>query len=552
MFSTAFCHAFLSPLSRVPLAVAWTLLLSSISFAQPPHRDGYEVAWFDEFDQPELNNALWTAADREKPTNNSQQDYLPSQVSIADGKLIITAENKPSRGLPYRSGLVTSTALQKHGRWEVRAKLPRSMGMWPAIWLLADVRWPSGGEIDIMENRGNEPLMVSSAFHYGTNPPYKHSFVLEEHTTKQDGQDVNFHEGWHSYSCEWTPMQVQFYVDDELHWTLRDDDVDGFLSQHVQPMRLVINAAVGGDFLDNPDETTVWPQTMEIDHVYAYTLLANADDAATLKKGHADVRVMSFNLRYGAADDGENEWNKRKPLLAETIESFQPDLLGVQETLDFQANYLQERLPEFTYVGRSRDRNPVGGEQCGILFRSDRFFKLVEGYFWLSQTPDRPGSQGWDAAYPRMATWLKLWDRETRASFYVLNTHFDHVGETARAESATLVRKFLAELPPDSDIIVMGDFNTGENSTPYETLFNTRENDLPLADTFRVSNPKPGSGEGTFNGFKGIDTGDRIDWIGASKSFQTKSAAIVKASRDGHYPSDHFPVTAVLTFAPAE
>ena len=531
------------------LAVVWILLLSSISFAQPPQRDGYEVAWFDEFDRPELNTKLWTPADRKKTTNNSQQDYLPGQISIADGKLVINVENKPSRGLPFRSGLVTSTALQKHGRWEVRAKLPRSTGMWPAIWLLADVRWPSGGEIDIMENRGDQPTTVSSAFHFGTNPPYKHSFLLEEHSVVANGKSVNFQEDWHTYACEWAPTHVRFFVDDELHWTLQDDDVDGFLSQHVEPMRLVINTAVGGDFLDNPDDTTVWPQKMEIDYVHVYKSTAMHEEKAAPVIEQTDIRVMSFNLRYGAAKDGDNEWDLRKSLLADTINAFQPDLLGVQETLDFQASFLKERFPEFTYIGRSRDQNPVGGEQCGILFRSDRFHKLVEGYFWLSQTPDRPGSQSWDAAYPRMATWIKLWDRENRRSFYVLNTHFDHVGEQARAESATLIRKFLDELPPDNDFIVMGDFNTGEKSTPYKTLFIAEDNNARLVDTFRVANPTASSAEGTFNGFKGTDTGDRIDWIGASRNLLTQTATIDKTSRDGRYPSDHFPISAVLRFA---
>ena len=265
-----------------------------------------------------------------------------------------------------------------------------------------------------------------------------------------------------------------------------------------------------------------------------------------------DIRVMSFNLRYGAAKDGENHWNKRKAMVAETIGAFRPDLLGVQESLDFQAGYLREQFPELTYVGRSRDKNPVGGEQCGILFRSDRFYKLIEGYFWLSATPDQPGSKGWDSAYPRMATWVKLWDRENRRSLYVLNTHFDHVGETARAESAKLIHQFLDQLPEESPVIVTGDFNTGEGSAPYQTLFSATDSKSSLVDTFRFHVPTLGKNEGTFNGFKGTDTDDRIDWIGVSDDFETLTAAIDKTARDGRYPSDHFPVTAVLKFAPAK
>jgi beta-glucanase (GH16 family) len=155
------------------------------ALAQPVARSGYEVAWFDEFNSTSLNTSLWTAADTNPTTNNSQQDYLPSQVSVTSGNLVITSENIASRGLPCRSGLVRSTALQKYGRWDVRAKLPTSTGMWPAIWLLADASWPSDGEIDIMENRGDQPNLTSNVFHYGTNPPFNHDFVYNEQTSVQ-------------------------------------------------------------------------------------------------------------------------------------------------------------------------------------------------------------------------------------------------------------------------------------------------------------------------------------------------------------------------------
>lgn len=243
--------------------------LASVS-AQPPERSGYKAAWFDDFQGDSLDTTLWTPSNTNVPTNNSLQDYLPDLVTVSGGNLVITSENIPSRGLPYRSGLVTSTALQKYGRWDVRAKLPTSMGMWPAIWLLADAAWPSEGEIDIMENRGNEPLMTSSAFHWGSNNPYQHSFLDFSQTMMRNGSDVNFHDGFHTYSVEWDPKQIRFYVDDVHHWTVRDRDVDGFLTNNVGPMRLIINTAVGGEYLQNPDDSTIWPQSFEVDFVHAY------------------------------------------------------------------------------------------------------------------------------------------------------------------------------------------------------------------------------------------------------------------------------------------
>ena len=546
-------------LACILLAFSCVTAMPHASLAQSPDRPGYKVAWFDEFEKPELDQSLWTALDKKKPTNNSRQDYLPKQVSIANGKLVITSVNQESRGLPYLSGLITSKKLQKYGRWDVRAKLPESTGMWPAIWLLPDEPWPTAGEIDIMENRGNQPTIVSSAIHYGTRNPWKHDYLDHECVRKVDGVDVNFHSGWHLYSCEWEPTVVRFYVDNKLHWTVRDDETGGFLSKNMGPMRVIINTAVGGDFLDNPNETTVWPQKFEIDYVHAYARVEDADanaavvDAVVVEAANAGadrtLRVMSFNLRYGLAKDGDNQWERRKDLVVETIATFDPDLLGVQESLEFQAAYVGGKLPGYQYVGRSRDSKANGGEQCGIFIRAGRFDKLGEGHFWLSESPDEPGSQGWDSAYPRMATWVKLWDRRNRQSLFLLNTHFDHIGKTARLESAKLIERFVAELPGHPTVIITGDFNSGENSKPYQALFSADSNGRTLIDTYRSYVPTTRDQEGTFHAFSGDQSGQRIDWIGATKNLSVEAAAIVSTASDNRYPSDHFPVTAVLNFA---
>ena len=249
---------------------------SNTAFAQPPTRSGYDVAWFDEFDGNSLDTSRWIAGNTNVPTNFSRQDYLPSQVTVSNGSLRILSENVPSRGLPYRSGLVETRNYQKYGRWDIRAKLPTSTGMWPAIWLLSDTNaapWPSEGEIDIMENRGNQPNLTSSAFHYGINDgtTFEHNFQYEEQTAVHDSSAVNYHDSFHTYSIEWDPTQIRFYVDDVHHYTIRDSDVGGFMTNDVGEMRLILNTAIGGTFLDNPDGSTVWPQEFEIDYVHAYT-----------------------------------------------------------------------------------------------------------------------------------------------------------------------------------------------------------------------------------------------------------------------------------------
>lgn len=261
----------------------------------------------------------------------------------------------------------------------------------------------------------------------------------------------------------------------------------------------------------------------------------------------SSIKAMSFNIRLGVAKDGANHWNKRKDFVVKAIRNYDADFIGTQETWDFQAKYLAENLDGYTYVGRSR-QNDNRGEECGILFKTSRFDKLIEGHFWLSETPDKPGSKSWDSSLPRMATWLKLWDRTNERSLYVLNTHFDHRGKVARAEGAALIRKFIESLPKDSQVIVTGDFNAAEASKPYNALFADAPNKSPVVDTFRVMNPKMEGNEGTFNGFKGQSSGARIDWIAATRSLKITSAAIDRTSFENRYPSDHYPVVAELEF----
>ncbi|TWT86204.1 Beta-glucanase precursor [Pseudobythopirellula maris] len=232
----------------------------------------WSLAWEDGFES--FDSGRWNAATSYRPTNNSLHAYLPSQVSVDAGELVIISENEPAGSLLYRSGLIESRSAQRYGRWEVRAKLPVSTGMWPAIWLLPDTSahpWPSGGEIDIMENRGNQPTRTSSAFHYGTNPPYFHDYVYsEQQTATISGQTTRYDQGFHTYAVDWTPSYLRFYVDGVNHYTVHDEDIGGFLSGSTQPMRLVINTAVGGDFLPNPNASTVWPQEFRVDSVRVF------------------------------------------------------------------------------------------------------------------------------------------------------------------------------------------------------------------------------------------------------------------------------------------
>jgi endonuclease/exonuclease/phosphatase family metal-dependent hydrolase len=259
------------------------------------------------------------------------------------------------------------------------------------------------------------------------------------------------------------------------------------------------------------------------------------------------LRVMSFNVRLGVADDGDNSWEHRKGLLAKTVQDFDPDLLGTQETWDFQAKYLLDRLPGRAYVGWDRQPGSDDGEQCGILYRTARFEKLDAGQFWLSEAPEVPGSKSWDSSLPRVVTWVELRDR-TRpgGTFVFFNTHFDHRGSDARRESARLLRRRLGALGPDAAWILTGDFNCAEASPPYQILVRAGGGGLRVVDSYRTVHPRRSDDEGTFGAFRGNRSGGRIDWVLHSVGFDTVSAAIDRSHEGGRYPSDHYPVTAVL------
>lgn len=290
--------------------------------------------------------------------------------------------------------------------------------------------------------------------------------------------------------------------------------------------------------------------TLSLSLMLPFHQFETAASGRQTKTESSDIRVMSFNIRYGTANDGENHWEKRREFLVETIKAYDPDLLGTQETLGFQRDFIADRLPGYEKLGVGRDDGAERGEMTALFFRRSRFEKLDGGHFWLSEMPDQPGSKSWDTSLTRMATWVKLRDRQkpTAPPIVFMNTHFDHRGTQARLESARMLRARAEELIKSNRVILTGDFNAGEASEPYAALFGSRdERRSPLVDSYRMAHPAASPNEGTFSGFKPEPTGgQRIDWIGVSRDWKVISAAIDRTSRDGRSPSDHFPVTAVL------
>jgi endonuclease/exonuclease/phosphatase family metal-dependent hydrolase len=255
-----------------------------------------------------------------------------------------------------------------------------------------------------------------------------------------------------------------------------------------------------------------------------------------------DVRVMSFNVRYGTANDGKDAWPKRRELVVQTIRKFAPDLLGTQEMLPFQAEYIGQQLNSYQYIGWSRDES-ANGEQCGIFVRTERFEVLGSGQFWLSERPEEKFSKSWDSSLPRVATWVRVRDKSVGGSpFLFVNTHFDHRGEEARRQSALLLQERLPKIAEGQAIVMTGDFNCGEESDPYRELLQGHL----FQDTYRKMEATRTDTEGTFHGFTGKPGAERIDWILVTGVWQVQSAMIDQTMESGRFPSDHFPVSAVL------
>ena len=254
--------------------------------------------------------------------------------------------------------------------------------------------------------------------------------------------------------------------------------------------------------------------------------------------------IMTFNIRYGTANDGENSWPKRKDILFDVIAQHKPDILGVQEALDFQLQQLSGKFPYFRESGAGRDDGIHAGEHSAIFFDSTKFKLLQEETFWFSETPQQPGSMSWGAHFARICSWLELKDIFSGRHIFIFNNHWDHESQQSRDNSAGLLLEKISSLHiAEAPVIVMGDFNAGEDNPAIRQLLSQPE--VKLSDSFRFLHPQEKE-VGTFNGFKGSGDGPKIDAILVSPQFNILHAGIVRTNKDGAYPSDHFPVTATL------
>lgn len=269
--------------------------------------------------------------------------------------------------------------------------------------------------------------------------------------------------------------------------------------------------------------------------LFLLTLALFCSGVKAQQNPYGSLNVMSFNIRYNNPGDSINAWSNRKEWVKSLVKFYDTDILGIQEGLSDQVDYLQTATG-FAVEGVGRDDGKRAGEFVAIYYNPDRFVKRLSGHFWLSETPDIP-SKGWDAAIVRLCTWVRLYDKIRKQEFYVFNTHYDHVGVLARVKSSELIQKQIVLIAGDLPVILTGDLNVSPQTESVATLKTF------LNDAREVSQEPPYGPEGSFSGF--IFTAplkDRIDYIFTSKHFKVLKYGILSDSKDQRYPSDHLPV----------
>ena len=255
-----------------------------------------------------------------------------------------------------------------------------------------------------------------------------------------------------------------------------------------------------------------------------------------------ELTVISYNIRYDNPNDGENQWKYRKERVANYIKEIRPDIIGMQEVLDPQLVFLDVSLTEFSFVGVGREDGKTKGEYSPILYNSNSLSLLQTDTFWLSETPTVI-SVGWDAALERICTYAQFEHKETGQKFWVFNTHFDHIGELARIQSAKLINQKVKMLNMNnSPVVITGDFNLTPDTAPIKIFQNAYKDVMQKT-------PANANNYGTFTGFDKLSNGeDRIDYIFQKGLKTLESTHIWLKTTSGGWASDHHPVQAIFSF----
>ncbi len=259
-----------------------------------------------------------------------------------------------------------------------------------------------------------------------------------------------------------------------------------------------------------------------------------------------EFKVITFNIRFDNPADGINAWPNRIGLVGDYLREESPDIVGFQEALHHQVLDLEKMMLGYARFGSGRDDGLKGGEYSPVFFREDVFDLLNYGQFWLSETPDLPGSIGPGAVLPRIATWAHLSIKSTGKELFVFNTHYSHVSDEARWLSARIMSERMKQIAGEKALIVTGDFNLDIESETYNRLADLFLNENQLINATETEPSYALLQEGTFNGFGFTEVQPFIDFIFVSPHFQVISSSIDRIKSGDVFISDHWPVVAKL------
>ena len=259
------------------------------------------------------------------------------------------------------------------------------------------------------------------------------------------------------------------------------------------------------------------------------------------------LKVMTFNIRYDNPRDSANAWPNRAGFLCRFLKNEKPDLIGMQEVLASQFEYLDSVMTDYNSIGVGRNDGAKGGEMNPVFFRKERFDLIRTRTFWLSETPEVAGSKAWGAGLPRIVTWVELSEKTTSEHFYFFNTHFAHDSDSARIMSSELLLGKIDSIASGFPFVITGDLNMLISGKGYKILTGPYESVPLLSDTYAVTDKRPTGPAYTFNGFSDSTSSGRIDYIFVRNGMKVlEHKTFIKKER-GIYISDHWPVMATIS-----
>lgn len=279
--------------------------------------------------------------------------------------------------------------------------------------------------------------------------------------------------------------------------------------------------------------------------------------------GVLELSLCSFNIRYESPGDTDwKSWPNRIDRVVYTIRKLDPDVLAVQEARHGQVADIWASIPDYEFHGVGRDDGKMDGEYAGIFFKKNRFEPdpQEQGTFWLSDTPEVPGSKSWGNEVVRYVTWIRLTDRSTGRGFYVFNTHWDHRSRISHEKAAPLITSRIdSRKHPNEPVVLLGDFNATEGAPAVDYLVGSRETlagkplepwPNALTDPYRELH-RGQNGRRTLHFWRGNKDGwFKVDHILVSKGAEFLGAGIFHADTRETQPSDHYPVWAKVAWKP--